>query len=476
MSYVKGEAPGQGSLFPVSLDELIPDDHLVRVINAYVAHLDLATLGFTQTITKSTGRPPYDPADLLKLFLYGYLHRLRSSRRLEAECQRNVEVMWLLGRLAPDHKTIANFRRTNHKGFVALCRAFVQFCRRAGLIAGELVAIDGSKFQAVASRRQLITEARLAKQDKALENRIAGYLQQMEEADKAEAHNDIDQQAMQDALRLLNSKRDDVQSARALLKTMGLTQFVQTEPDARDMRTAQGARVAYNVQTAVDARHGLIVHHDVTTEGGDNRQLLPIAEAAKSVLAQETLTVVADAGYSNLTQFQGCENAGITAYVPPNRALNTQGDSKLFDRSRFDYDAGHDEYRCPNGCCLALKQVNAHDRNRIYAARAADCAACPLKPQCTEVTQRYVSRHEHEAAGELMQTRLALAPEKMQERRSIVEHPYAILIYGIMGHARLLMRGLEGSGTEMALAVHVFNLKRVINILGVPALLALMTC
>ena len=291
MGYVKGEAPGQSSLFPVSLDELIPDDHLVRVINAYVAHLDLAALGFAKAVIKTTGRPPYDPADLLKLYLYGYLHRLRSSRRLEAECQRNVEVMWLLGRLAPDHKTIAEFRRTNHKGFTALCRAFVQFCRQAGLIAGELVAIDGSKFQAAASRRQLITPARLAKQEKALEARIAEYLQQMDAADKAEAKSEIDRAAMQEALRLLQARRDDVQSAQALMETMGLSQLVQTEPDARDMRTARGPRIAYNVQTAVDAKHALIVHHDVTQEGSDNRQLLPMAEAAKAVLPRIDNTI-----------------------------------------------------------------------------------------------------------------------------------------------------------------------------------------
>ena len=474
MGYVKGEAPGQSSLFPVSLDELIPDDHLVRVINAYVAHLDLAALGFTKAVIKATGRPPYDPADLLKLYLYGYLHRIRSSRRLEAECQRNIEVMWLLGRLVPDHKTIADFRRRNHAGFTALCRAFVQFCRRAGLIAGELVAIDGSKFQAVASRRQLITPARLARQEQALEARIAEYLQQMEATDNAEAEHEIDRTAMQEALRLLHAKRDDVQSAQALMEAMGVRQLVRTEPDAKDMRTARGPRIAYNVQTAVDAKHALILHHNVTDEGNDTRQLLPVAEAAKAVLEQETLTVVADAGYSNLTQFQACEDAGITAHVPPNRAPNHQGDGTLFERSRFSYNAEQDDYVCPNGKRLALKQLNARDQNRIYAASADDCAACALKSHCTQAQQRYVSRHTHEAAFERMQTRLAQAPAMMARRRETVEHPYGSLKYWIMGHARFLMRGLEGASTEMALAVSAYNLKRVINILGVPTLMEMM--
>lgn len=474
MSYVKGESPGQTSLFPVSLDELVPEDHLVRVINAYVTRLDLVALSFAKAMPKSKGRPPYDPADLLKLYLYGYLHRIRSSRRLEAECQRNVEVMWLLGRLVPDHKTIANFRRDNHRGFATLCKAFVQFCRKAGLVAGELVAIDGSKFQAVASRRQLMTPTKLARQEKALEARIADYLQQLDAADKAEAQSEIDRVAVQKALRLLQAKRDDVQSARELMESMGLTQFVRSEPEARDMRTAQGNRVAYNVQTAVDAGHGLIVHHEVTQECTDNRQLLPVAQAAKEVLKQESLTVVADTGYSNLAQFQACEEANITAFVPPNRSLNNQGNGTLFDRSLFIYLDTQDEYQCPNGKRLRLKQHQSKEHTRIYAANETECAVCPLKSQCTRTKRRWVSRHDYEEAYERMQTRLAAAPEMMIKRRSVVEHPYAGLKYWIMGHARLLMRGLVGASTEMALAVNAYNLKRVINILGVPALMEIM--
>jgi transposase len=474
MAYVKGEAPGQTSLFPVSLDELVPQDHLVRVIDAYVSRLDLAKLGFGKAVTKATGRPPYDPADLLKLYLYGYLHRIRSSRRLEAECQRNVEVMWLLGRLVPDHKTIANFRRENHKGFSALCKAFVQFCRKAGLIAGDLVAIDGSKFQAVASSRQLVTPAKLAKQEQALNARIAEYLRQLDEADRADTEGDIDPAALQEALRLLQSKQDDVQTTKALMETMNLSQWVQSEPDARNMRTAQGHRVSYNVQTAVDAEHALIVHHEVTQECTDSRQLLPVAQAVKEVLEQDSLTVVADAGYSSLVQFAACEDAGITAFVPPNRAVNNQSGGALLDRSHFTYDAAQDEYRCPTGKRLVLKQYQSKNHCRIYAAQTSDCAVCSLKPQCTDTSRRLISRHDQEDACERMQARLAAVPDMMKKRRSVVEHPYAGLKYWIMGHARLLMRGMEGAGTEMALAVSAYNLKRVINILGVPRLMEAM--
>lgn len=473
MAYIRGEAPGQTSLFPVTLDELVPEDHVVRVIDAYVGRLDLAQLDFAKAVTKRTGRPPFDPADLLKLYLYGYLHRIRSSRRLEAECRRNIELMWLLGRLVPDHKTIANFRRDNHRGFTALCKSFVRFCRKAGLIAGDLVAIDGSKFQAVASRRQLITPASLARQEKALEARIAEYLTQMDEADKAECGEAVDAEALRQALRLLETTRDDVQSARALMETMELTQWVKTEPDAKDMRTAQGSRVGYNVQTAVDAKHALIVHHEVTQECTDNRQLLPVAQATKDILEQESLTVVADAGYSNLAQFQACEQINITPFVPPNRSINNQCDGTLFDRGRFVYDATQNEYCCPRGKRLTLKQHQSKKLTRIYAAQESDCAVCPLKPQCTRTSRRFVSRHDHEDACERMQARMDGSPNMMTARRSVVEHPYAGLKYWIMGHARLLMRGLEGAGTEMALAVSAYNLKRAINILGVPGMMAI---
>ena len=249
----------------------------------------------------------------------------------------------------------------------------------------------------------------------------------------------------------------------------GLSQLVQTEPDAKDMRTARGLRIAYKVQTAVDV--ALILHHEVTTAGTDNRQLLPMAEAAKALLEQEILTVVADAGYSNLTQFQACEDAAITAYVPPNRARNTQGDGTLFDRSRFSYDAERDDYLCPNGKRLALKQLKARVQNRIYAATPEDCIACPPKSQCPQTRQRYVSRHTHEATFARMQAPLAQAPAMMARRRETLEHSYAGLKYWIMGHARLLMRVLQGAGTETALAVSAYNMKRTINVLGVAALM-----
>ncbi|WP_165678625.1 IS1182 family transposase [Metapseudomonas otitidis] len=470
MGYIQGEARGQGSLFPPSLEELVPEEHLVRVIEAYVARLDLQQLGFSKALPNKTGRPPYAPSDLLKLYLYGYFQRIRSSRRLEAECRRNIEVMWLLGRLSPDFKTIADFRKDNGAAFQATCRAFVQFCRQVGLISGQLVAIDGSKFQAVASQRKHLSLAKLKRQQARLEAQIARYLAELDEADRSEATEVVDRSAVKAALQQLENRHADNLTTQALMQ--GLEQFVVGEDEARLMRTHQGAKVAYNVQSAVDGEHGLILHHALTQDGNDSQQLEPMAKAAQAVLEQTQLTVTADAGYSNGEQFQACDDAGITAYVPVNRGINNQGDdTPLFERDAFTYDAANDQYLCPAGKWLALKQVNG--LQRIYAVQG-DCSGCPLKPQCTQAKRRHVTRHAHEAAFARMQQRMQAQPEMMLRRRSIVEHPFGNLKQWILGNGRFLLRQLQGARTEMALAVNAYNLKRAINVLGARRLIELM--
>ncbi|WP_166367133.1 IS1182 family transposase [Pseudomonas akapageensis] len=474
MAYIQGEDRTQGALFPVSLDDLIPDDHLVRVIEAYILRLDLQQLGFSKSQPKATGRPPYNPADLLKLYIYGYFHRIRSSRRLEAEAQRNVEVMWLLGRLTPDFKTIADFRRDNGPAFTATCRAFVQFCRRVGLIAGELVAIDGSKFQVVASNRKHITPNKLKHQEAALEKRIARYLAQLDETDRSEGGESVNRSAVQAALRELETKKADNQTCQALMEAQGLTQHVLGEPEARKMRTAAGKFVAYNIQSAVDAAHCLIFHHEVTQDGTDNQQLEPMAKAAKAELAQSELTVTADAGYSNGEQFQACEAAGITAFVPANRSVNPTSDEvTFFGREDFVYNAEDDQYRCPAGKVLTLKQLNKGAR--IYHSAVGDCSTCPLKPQCTKAQRRYVSRHAQEEAFERMEKRMRAHPEMMVKRRSIVEHPFGNLKQWLFGNGRFLVRHLRGARAEMSLAVLGYNLKRALKVLGASQMRGLMS-
>jgi transposase len=364
LAYIQGEARGQQALFPSTLDDLIPSDHVCRVIEAFVARLDVAALGFVRAEPAETGRPGYDPRDVLKLYLYGYLQQVRSSRRLEAECRRNVEVMWLLGRLIPDYKSIAEFRRMHGEAVARAGAELIRLARQVGLVRGEWVAIDGSKFRAVASA-STIREREAVKR----------YLDQLEAADEQDQVV-IDPSAVAAALEKLKS---------------------DSEPEAQFMRTRDGIAPAYNVQTAVDAEHGIIVAQQVTRDATDNRSLLPMAEAAKQAIgAPGTLNVVADAGYSNGEQAAQCETQGIVPHVPANRGVNNQGDGKLFDRTLFIYDERTDTFRCPADKTLTRKQILKHKKTVQYAASAADCCQCPLKQQCTTADRRYLKRHLHE--------------------------------------------------------------------------------
>jgi transposase len=425
-------------------------------------------LGFGKAEPAGTGRPPYDPADLLKLYLYGYLNQVRSSRRLERECARNVEVMWLLNRLVPDHKTIAEFRRLNSNPFKAVCRSFVRFCAEAKLIGGQWVAIDGSKFQAVASKRAVVTTAKLEEQLKAIDRQVQTYLESLDSADQAEGDGaSSEKQAVRAALAKLKERRADVASTKAILGELKQRQHVVGEPDARLMKTGEGAaKVAYNLQTAVDEKNKLVVHHELTNEPNDERSLLPTALGAKEALGAETLNVAADAGYSNGEQAKACEDSGITPYVPVQRAVNNQGDGTYFDRSAFTYDERADTYRCPAG--QTLRRQGTSGRLILYTTKA--CGACALKTQCTGAKQRWVSRHPEEAALERMRERLEAYPRAMALRRESAEHPFANLKYRILGNGRLLMRGLRGGSGEMALAVLAYNFRRALNLLGAGAM------
>ena len=439
LAYIEGEARGQHTLFPSTLDELIPADHVCRVIEAFVSRLDLDKLGFVRAEPAETGRPGYDPRDLLKLYLYGYLQQLRSSRRLEAECRRNVEVMWLLGRLTPDYKSIAEFRRIHGEAVSGAGAELVSFARQVGLVRGEWVAIDGSKFRAVSSA-SAVREREAVKR----------YLDQLENAD-AQDEIVIDATAVAAALEKLKN---------------------DPEPEARLMRMTYGMTApAYNVQTAVDAEHGIIVAQQVTTEASDNRSLLPMAEAAKRALDNpEALNVVADAGYSNGEQATGCEQRAILPHVPANRAINNKGDGTLFDRSLFLYDENADTFRCPAQQTLHRKQVLSRKKSVIYAAPVEVCCHCPLKSQCTSTTRRFVQRHLHDGALQRMNARATA--QAMRLRRCTVERPFAMLKYAIFGHPRFLLRGLAGAQAEITLASIAYNLKTMINFLGASNLAA----
>jgi transposase len=468
MGHVEGDNRYQTVLFAPSLDELVGSDHPVRVIDAFVDGLDLARLGFTKVVAEATGRPGYKPGDLLKLYVYGYLNQVRSSRRLAREAARNLEVLWLIGRLSPSFKTIADFRKDHPRAIVGVCRAFIRFCRDQSLYGGEVLAIDGSKIEAVASRKQVITPKSLAKKAVSIDWRIDEYLAAMDEADRQEPGEKAVGGDVAAALAALRERQAEVSRQAEELASEGLSQRVLSEPEARLMRTARhGHQVAYNAQTAVDAAHGLIVAFDLSAEGNDQCQLYPMAELGRQALEVEALSVVADTGYSNGEHGERCAAAGITAIVPRPQTVNPKGE-QYFSRDAFHYDAASDSWQCPAGETLSCRQVSQTEQQKKYWTTA--CPGCPLKGQCTKSERRVVVRSFHEDAREAMHQRATSDPGWMKLRRELVEHPFGTMKW-LMGYPRFLVRGLKKAKSELALGVLCFNLKRVINILGVPALL-----
>lgn len=434
MGYIRGEGRTQGTLFPVTLDELVPADHVARVIELFVERLHMAGLGFGRALPEETGRPGYDPRDLLKLYIYGYLHQVRSSRRLESECRRNVELMWLLGRLCPDHKAIAEFRRLHAEAVVTASIQLVRFARDAGVVRGQWVAIDGTKFGA-ASGADGVHDRQAAET----------YLAQMDQCDAVETF------------------EIDVSKTQAALETLRR----HPEPEARFLRMAGGGVPAYNVQTVVDAGHGLIVTQDVVVDGNDKGQLQPMAQAAAQVLEKapdQILNVVVDAGYSNGAQAAACEAQGLIPHGPVQRTVNRYGDGTFFDATVFTYDAASDTMRCPAGVMMRRLHELPNKNGITYGATRADCRRCALKARCTQAKRRTVFRNLHDAALTRMHRRAT--PEVMSLRRCTVEHPFGALKWQIFGHPRFLMRGRLGARTEITFGVMAYNLKRLVKVMG----------
>lgn len=465
----RGTDRGQTSLLPPSVEDYIGADHPVRVIDAFVEGLDVVALGFAHAEPAATGRPPYHPADLLKLFVYGYLNRVRSTRRLEAEAGRNLELMWLIGQLRPDFKTLANFRRLNHLAIGRTCRGFTEFCRAQGLFGAELVAIDGSKFQAVASRKSVWTAERLAKERARVDERIAGYLRQLEHSETDAAGELARPEQVQAALAELKARQERLREPAEAL-AQGQSQWVQSEPDAKLMRGAHGGHVvAYNAQIAVDARHKLILAHDLVDQGNDHQQLYPMAKAAKDALQVEQLTVVADTGYTHGEQAAQCEAEHITPIVPMQKAAHTRG--RFFPKGQFTYDAQSDTYVCPAG--QSLKRIKTDQRRQVHLYGTRACEQCSLRPQCTGAKRRTINRDFHAAQAEAAAQRALQQPDKMLARQCLAEHPFGNLKW-LLGVPRFLLRTIQGARIEMDLAITAYNLKRIIAILGVPFLLATM--
>jgi len=463
MGYIVGEDRTQASLLPGRVEDYVAADAAVRVIDAFVDGLDLAGLGFGRTSPAATGRPGYDPRDLLKLYVWGYFNEVRSSRRLERACRRDVEAMWLLCKLAPDFKTVADFRRDNGPAIVGACRAFVLLCRDAGLFTARLVALDGSRFRAAASRKKVMGRREIAEEAARLDRRVAAYLAGLDEADAQDPEDTPE--AVVAALVALRTRRAELDRLAARLDDESRTTLVEGEDDARPMRTGRGpSPPSYNVQTVVDTDSGLIVHHDVTNEATDRRLLHPMARSTKDSLGLESLTIVADKGFDNGEHACACERDGITACVPAQRVVNNQGDGTLFDRTAFIYEPETDTHLRPGGRRLARKALNRKERIITYVS--PDCSGCALKARCTTAGRRFVKRHLDEEAMARMAARAT--PEMMRIRRCAAEHPYGT-IKRMMAGGRFPTRNLKGTRTEMALSVLAYNIRRSINIAGATA-------
>lgn len=473
MAHVGGQSRYQATLYPEYLDEVIAADSAVRVIDAFVDSLDLVELGFSKVEAKATGRPPYDPYDLLKLYIYGYLNQMRSSRRLEREARRNVEVFWLVNRVRPVFKTIADFRKDHPEAIAGVCRAFIAFCRRQEVFGGAILAIDGSKIAAVASRKQVITKKKLAERDAAIERKIADYLAAMDEADAKETSAEPAKADVAAALAALKAQRAELQQQAEQLVREGLKQKVLGEPEAKLMRTPRGHQVAYNAQIAVDAKQDLIVAFDLTSEGNDLLQLHPMAQQGKAAVGADQVIAVADAGYSNGAHGKQCEQDGITAIVPHAERVNPKG-KQYFSRDQFGYERESDTWHCPAGEVLKLFKTSRTKQKKEYRTQA--CPACPLKSQCTDAERRVIVRGFHEDDREAMHQRAMANPGWMKLRREVAEHPFATLKW-LMGVPRFLVRGLRKAKAELALSVTAYNLKRLIAIKGTSALIeALRSC
>jgi transposase len=466
--FVEGQDRSQVTLLPECLDDYIAEDNPVRVVDAYVEELDLEELGFEGVKPAATGRPSYHPAALLKIYIYGYLNRIQSSRRLEREAQRNVELMWLTGRLAPDFKTIADFRRDNGVGIRNVCRRFMVLCRDLKLFSQALVAIDGSKFKAVNSRDRNFTPGKIDKRQQQIEESIQRYLNALETADRTQpAELEAKTERLQDKINRLRRQMRQLDEIKEQLQTQPDGQLSLTDPDARSM-TSHGKGtgiVGYNVQAAVDAKHHLIVAHEVTNVGSDRAQLGPMAQAARDAMGKTRLNAVADRGYYSSPQIKVCHDAGIATILPKPTTSNAKAEGR-FDKADFIYIARDDEYQCPAGQRAIYRFSREENGLLLRRYWSSACPQCPMKAQCTPSDYRRISRWEHEVVLEAVQRRLDKQPQAMTLRRRTVEHVFGTMKHW-MGSTHFLMRTLANVSTEMSLHVLAYNLKRVISILGI---------
>ena len=471
--FIQGEDRNQATLLPELLDDYIAEENPVRVIDVFIDELDLGALGFN-VIPAETGRPAYHPSVLLKLYVYGYLNKIHSSRRLEREAQRNVELMWLTGRLAPDFKTIADFRKDNGKAIRAVCREFVLLCRKLSLFSDALVAIDGSKFKAVNNRDKNFTKAKMTRRLQQIEESLERYFGQLDSTDYEEPEiAALKKEHLQEKIATLKQEMRRLKKLEVRMLEQPDQQISLTDPDARSMATSGKGTgiVGYNVQTAVEAEHHLIVAHEVTNQGHDRTQLANMSKQAQEAIGHDALTVVADRGYFSGEEILACEQQGLTVILPkPQLGTLAKGQ---FRKRDFRYIAEDDEYVCPAGERLIYRMTNEEKGQTLHRYWTSHCPRCVLRPRCTKSDYRRIARWEHEDVVEAVQERLDRHPIFMRIRRQTAEHPFGT-IKSWMGHTHFLTRTLEKVRTEMSLHVLAYNLKRAISLLGVASLVEAM--
>ena len=463
--FIEGENRYQSTLFPERVDDYVDEDSVVRVIDVFIDRLDISGLGFKAEAAE-TGRPGYHPRTMLKIYVYGYLNQVHSSRRLEREAQRNVELMWLTGRLAPDFKTIADFRKDNGEAIRLVCREFVMLCRKLNLL-GDTLAIDGSKFKAVNNRDKNFTRAKMKRRLAEVEASIDRYLSELDKSDRSASPEDT--RPLKDKITALEEEMDRLKKLEVRMLEAPDQQLSLTDPDARSMKYRGGGMVGYNVQTAVDVDTHLIVAHEVSNVGTDRRHLTRMARQAKTTLQADHIQVLADRGYYNGVELQSCEAYNISTYVP-NSATSSNKAKGQFDRSEFRYIADDDEYECPAGERLIYRFTRTEGGKHIRRYWSSACGRCSLKPECTTGKQRRVSRWEHENVIERAERRLNATPDAMKIRRAVVEHPFGTLKHW-MGSTHFLTKTQDNVSTEMSLHVLAYNMKRVINLVGAQKLI-----
>jgi transposase len=467
----------QTVLLPETLDDYVGAENPVRVIDAFVDGLDLAGLGFTRVTPAETGRPGYDPRALLKLYVYGYLHRVRSSRRLERETHCNVEVMWLVRRLTPDYKTISDFRAAHAAAMPNVFRAFTMVCRQLELFGAELVGIDGTKLRAVNAKARSHTPRELRTLLRRIDARITAYVAELDTQDRAEGPGAAPTEPLRGKLAQLTARQTEYQALLATMQTTGATQVTLTDPESRRMKTGSGTQVCYNAQIAVDAKHHLIVAETVTNAETDVHQLGPMARAAHEALgAPAGLPTTADAGYHNGPEVVACLAAGIVPTVPAPPPPRRAADGAGFAKAEFTYRPDVDAYECPAGQVLPFRfKATEHGQEQRYYANATACRGCSLRARCTGSADpaqgRRIKRWREEAVLEAMAARVQADPMSRVRRKSLVEHPFGtIKRWDDAGY--LLVRGLAKVRAEFSLMTLAYNLRRAVRVVGVPRLLA----